>query len=95
MTTLQLSASFGEMFCPFIMGIAFQLKAYPLFYLLMLGWQVFVMLLLIIPWMLLTRRLPLSAALLRRLGGRGGSAERDSAEIELSCEPSPIARPQR
>ena len=40
MTTLQLSASFGEMLCPFLMGIAFQMRQYKLFYILMLGWQV-------------------------------------------------------
>ena len=34
MTTLQLSASFGEMFCPFVIGIAFQFRRYELFYLL-------------------------------------------------------------
>ena len=28
MTTLQLSASFGEMFCPFLMGVAFQYGRY-------------------------------------------------------------------
>ena len=65
------------MFCPFIMGIAFQFKRYPLFYILFLSWQSGVLLLLIVPWMLLTRRLPLSRALLRRLapggGGSGGS----------------------
>ena len=30
-TTLQLSASFGEMLCPFIMGIAFEMKHYNFF----------------------------------------------------------------
>ena len=70
MTTLQLSASFGEMFCPFIMGIAFQFKRYPLFYILFLSWQSGVLFLLIVPWMLLTRRLPLSRAVLARLARR-------------------------
>ena len=67
MTTLQLSASFGEMFCPFLMGIAFQYRHYELFYMLMLGWQTFVLCLLGLPWMLLTRRMTLPIALLRRL----------------------------
>ena len=67
MTTLQLSASFGEMFCPFLMGIAFQYRRYELFYKLMLGWQTFVLCLLGLPWMLLTRRMTLPIAVLRRL----------------------------
>ena len=65
MTTLQLSASFGEMLCPFMIGIAFQFRAYPMFYMLMGGWQSFVMVLLVLPWMLLTRRLPVPGCLLR------------------------------
>jgi len=70
MTSLQLAASFGEMFCPFVMGVAFQYKAYSMFYLLMLGWQLFVLLLLLLLWMLLTRRLPISVGLLRMLSAR-------------------------
>ena len=68
MTTLQLSASFGEMFCPFIMGVAFQMKQYWLFYGLMFGWELFVLVMLTIPWALLTRRLALPLPLLRCLG---------------------------
>lgn len=67
MTTLQLSASFGEMFCPFLMGIAFQFRRYSLFYTLILGWQTFVLCLLGLPWMLLTRRMKVPIALLRLL----------------------------
>jgi len=65
MTTLQLSASFGEMFCPFVMGVAFQLKAYAGFYVFMLGWQCFVSVALLLSWTLLTRRLPVPRTLLR------------------------------
>ena len=64
--TLQLMASFGEMFCPFIMGVAFQFKRYTLFYIMMLCWQSFVLLMLFVPWSLLTRRVPLPGCLLRR-----------------------------
>ena len=73
MTTLQLSASFGEMICPFIMGIAFQHRSYNSFYIMMLAWQSFVLMLLGLPWMLLTRRLPLPRACLDWLGSSGGS----------------------
>ena len=45
-----------------------QFRAYPLFYMLMLGWQSFVLALLGIPWMLLTRKLPVPASLLARIG---------------------------
>ena len=37
--TLQLCASFGEMLCPFVMGITFQFRAYQLFYILLFAWQ--------------------------------------------------------
>ena len=109
MTTLQLCASFGEMLCPFIMGIAFQvhlcsfphrllsrsarwkrsmrrpispsrlltltptltltlqMKLYSLFYILYVVWELLVLVLLSIAWLLLTRRIAVPAALLRRL----------------------------
>ena len=67
MTTLQLSASFGEMFCPFLMGIAFQFRHYYLFYTFMFAWQTFVLCLLGLPYVLLTRRVKIPMALLRRL----------------------------
>ena len=67
MTTLQLSASFGEMFCPFMMGIAFQFRHYYLFYTFMFAWQTFVLCLLGLPYVLLTRRMKIPMALLRRL----------------------------
>ena len=56
-------------------AVAFQYKAYSLFYLLMLGWELFVMVLLVFPYLLLTRRLPVPAALLRCLGGRRAAAD--------------------
>ena len=59
MTTLQLCASFGEMLCPFLMGLAFQMRRYSLFYLLTIIWEVFVLMLLTTAWLLLTRRLAL------------------------------------
>ena len=74
MTTLQLSASGGEMLCPFLMGLAFQLRAYRLFYYLMLGWETFVLCLLGLPWGLLTRRIPVHTSLLRALRASGGFA---------------------
>ena len=58
MTTLQLSASFGEMFCPFLMGIAFQMRQYWLFYGTMFAWELFVLVLLTIPCAALTRTRP-------------------------------------
>ena len=70
MTTLQLSASFGEMLCPLLMGIAFQYRRYSLFYVFMFCWQSLVLCLLGLPWMLLTRRLKLPLAILRRLKPR-------------------------
>ena len=120
MTTLQLTNSFGEMFCPYLMGLvrtlpptsshpepvsqpsqpspryrrlssfghspvrvcvslrtrvcfnrpqAFQYRVPSLFYKMMLGWQSFVLLMLVVPWMMLTRRIPVPAALLRALTG--------------------------
>ena len=36
----------------------------------MLGWELLVMVLLLFPWMLLTRRLPVPAVCMRMLGGR-------------------------
>ena len=65
MMTLQLCASFGEMICPFMMGIAFQFRAYSLFYTLILAWELFVLALLIFPWLLLTQRAPLPAWFIR------------------------------
>jgi len=56
MTCLQLFASCGEMFCPFLLGVAFQFKYYFLFGGLMLAWQVFVLVLLFFAWLFLTRR---------------------------------------
>ena len=44
-------------------------RAYPLFYMLILGWQSFVLLLLGLPWVLLIRRLPVSPTCLRWLDG--------------------------
>ena len=38
------------MLCPFLMGLAFQPRAYRLFYYLMLGWETFVLCLLGLPW---------------------------------------------
>jgi hypothetical protein len=64
---LQLSASFGEMMCPFLMGIAFQFRKYWLFYGLMFGWETFVFVTLFIPWALLTRRVALPATLFKWL----------------------------
>ena len=68
MTTLQLCASFGEMLCPFLMGLAFQLKHYELFYILTTVWELMVLALLTCAWLLLTRRLPLPSCLLARAG---------------------------
>jgi len=62
MTTLQLCASFGEMLCPFIMGIAFQYRQYDLLYLLLIAWELLVLVLLTTAWLLLTRRLALPAS---------------------------------
>jgi hypothetical protein len=67
MTVLQLCASFGEMLCPFLMGLAFQLKRYTWFYGLILTWQSFVLGMLVVPWMLLTRKLALPQAMLTAL----------------------------
>jgi len=68
MTTLQLCASFGEMLCPFIMGLVFNYHRYSWFYGLMFVWEVGVAVVLFVAWMLLTRRLPLPAAVVRCLG---------------------------
>lgn len=65
MTTLQLCASFGEMICPFVMGIFFQLHHYALFYILTVIWELVVFILLSIAWLLLTRRLALPVAFYR------------------------------
>ena len=48
---------------------------------LMFGWQLFVLVLLTLPWMLLTRRMPVPIELLRRLTGvpRGRGSRGDSA----------------
>ena len=65
MTTLQLSASFGEMLCPFVMGLAFQLRRYSLFAGLVLGWQLLVLAVLCAAYMLLMRRAALPERLVR------------------------------
>lgn len=75
MTTLQLAASFGEMFCPFLMGMAFQMRAYTMFHTLMLCWQSFVLCALGVPWLLLTRRVKLPLALVRRLASPCAAAK--------------------
>lgn len=70
LTCLQLAASFGEMLCPFLMGIAFNARAYMLFGGLIVGWQIYVLLVLLISWGLLTKRIPLPACLVSKTGCR-------------------------
>ena len=57
-------------------------RRYSLFYILMLGWQSLVLVLLALPWALLTRRLPLPRFLLSARGGGGGGI----AAVPLSPE---------
>jgi len=75
--TLQFCASFGEMFCPFVMGVLFQWQRFDLFGSMLFSWQLIVLVCLTVGWGYLSRRPASDRA----------SAPADAAPDEWSISP--------